>query len=257
MSESLTHYIDRCMYYSRQESNTDSETQKQYYKTKYDQYLATVNRILNNQPVPLSQSRISHTMSVARAERALQASLGIPRQPYVISRPERQAPLAPKEPSISMREMLEGKGIDIPHEYICPITMEVMKEPVILSDGHVYEKEAIEAWFQTKNKSPLTNCLVDKKMTPCHALRNLIQAFIKNATKEAKDASSIPKEKEETKDTKSKKENNKKAPKVPRIPSEYNKYVKEKFPAFKEAHPELQFVDIVRLIAQEWKSRNE
>ena len=40
----------------------------------------------------------------------------------------------------------------------CPITQEVMNDPVICADGHSYERAAIEEWFRTKHKtSPLTN----------------------------------------------------------------------------------------------------
>ena len=37
---------------------------------------------------------------------------------------------------------------DIPNELICPITMELMTEPVIAADGHSYEKAAIEEWLK-------------------------------------------------------------------------------------------------------------
>lgn len=37
----------------------------------------------------------------------------------------------------------------------CPITQDVMIEPVTGSDGHTYEKNAIERWLREKNTSPL------------------------------------------------------------------------------------------------------
>ena len=30
---------------------------------------------------------------------------------------------------------------------LCPITQEIMTEPVVAADGHTYEKKAIEAWL--------------------------------------------------------------------------------------------------------------
>ena len=39
----------------------------------------------------------------------------------------------------------------------CPITCEVMREPVIGSDNNTYEKDAIIRWLRTNQKSPLTN----------------------------------------------------------------------------------------------------
>lgn len=47
---------------------------------------------------------------------------------------------------------------DIPQEFICPITHEIMKNPVISEDGFTYEKSAILEWFSTgKQTSPMTN----------------------------------------------------------------------------------------------------
>ena len=46
----------------------------------------------------------------------------------------------------------------IPEEFLCPITQDVMKYPVLCSDGFVYEKAAIEEWLMSRRKtSPMTN----------------------------------------------------------------------------------------------------
>lgn len=45
----------------------------------------------------------------------------------------------------------------IPEHYICPITQELMTEPVIISSGHTFEKSAIVEWFEDGNTiNPLT-----------------------------------------------------------------------------------------------------
>ena len=38
---------------------------------------------------------------------------------------------------------------EIPDDMICPISFEVMKDPVMAQDGHTYERVCIEEWFQT------------------------------------------------------------------------------------------------------------
>ena len=45
-----------------------------------------------------------------------------------------------------------------PPEHFCPITMEVMKDPVVASDGHSYERMAIEKYLKVTYhpKSPIT-----------------------------------------------------------------------------------------------------
>jgi hypothetical protein len=40
--------------------------------------------------------------------------------------------------------------------WCCPITLACPREPVLLSDGHLYEKAAIDAWLQHSMRSPLT-----------------------------------------------------------------------------------------------------
>ncbi|EOD04999.1 hypothetical protein EMIHUDRAFT_220477 [Emiliania huxleyi CCMP1516] len=43
-----------------------------------------------------------------------------------------------------------------PADFICPITTEIMVEPVVAADGQSYERTAIERWLATKSTSPLT-----------------------------------------------------------------------------------------------------
>lgn len=39
---------------------------------------------------------------------------------------------------------------------LCPITQSPMDDPVLATDGNIYERTAIEKWLQTNQKSPLT-----------------------------------------------------------------------------------------------------
>ena len=59
----------------------------------------------------------------------------------------------------ALRERL-GSGPQPPPELLCPITMERPREPVLLSDGHVYERSAIQAWLQKDARSPLTRAVI-------------------------------------------------------------------------------------------------
>lgn len=65
---------------------------------------------------------------------------------------------------------------EIPHEFLCPITHEIMREPVQCSDGFTYERAAINEWFLCgKYTSPMTNKpLHDTSFTPNINLRNAI-----------------------------------------------------------------------------------
>jgi len=66
---------------------------------------------------------------------------------------------------------------DLPDEFYCPITHEVMRDPVIAADGFTYERNAITEWFASgKDSSPLTNQqLVHINLIGNQTLRILIQ----------------------------------------------------------------------------------
>ena len=68
--------------------------------------------------------------------------------------------------------------MDPPRSYVCPITQDLMIDPVMTDDGHTYERKAILKWFTVHNKSPLTNeDLASTKVWSNHALRSAIDDF--------------------------------------------------------------------------------
>ncbi|XP_033105844.1 WD repeat, SAM and U-box domain-containing protein 1-like [Anneissia japonica] len=70
----------------------------------------------------------------------------------------------------------KDQGGSIPDEYLCPITREVMKDPVICADGFTYERTSIESWLRKNNSSPMTNSpLVNCHLTPNRSLKTIIQ----------------------------------------------------------------------------------
>jgi len=59
--------------------------------------------------------------------------------------------------------------------YMCPLTKQIMSDPVIAADGFTYEREAIEQWFRSQNTSPQTNLeLPNTHLIPNHSLRSII-----------------------------------------------------------------------------------
>jgi hypothetical protein len=69
-----------------------------------------------------------------------------------------------------------------PSEYFCPITMELMRDPVIASDGHSYERSALQEWLRTHKHSPKTGApLADGRVVPNHMLRGLISSHVEQA----------------------------------------------------------------------------
>uniref|UniRef100_A0A914UTW8 WD repeat, SAM and U-box domain-containing protein 1 n=1 Tax=Plectus sambesii TaxID=2011161 RepID=A0A914UTW8_9BILA len=66
---------------------------------------------------------------------------------------------------------------EVPHEFRCPITHDVMLDPVIAADGYTYERRAITDWMRKGHRtSPMTNALLPHAdLTPNRMLKMLIQ----------------------------------------------------------------------------------
>ena len=65
-----------------------------------------------------------------------------------------------------------------PPSFVCPISHQIMHDPVVLCDGHTYEKRHIERWLEAANSSPVTGSeLPSKVFFPNHALRNAIEEY--------------------------------------------------------------------------------
>ncbi|KAF6138744.1 hypothetical protein GIB67_040876 [Kingdonia uniflora] len=71
--------------------------------------------------------------------------------------------------------------IDVPPYFLCPISLEIMRDPVTLSTGITYDRENIEKWvfFDKNGTCPVTKqVLLDTGiLIPNHTLRRLIQAW--------------------------------------------------------------------------------
>ncbi|XP_028777022.1 U-box domain-containing protein 26-like [Neltuma alba] len=68
-------------------------------------------------------------------------------------------------------------GVQIPYHFRCPISLELMREPVTISTGQTYDRTSIESWFAAGNTTcPVTRApLSDFTLIPNHTLRRLIQ----------------------------------------------------------------------------------
>ena len=65
-----------------------------------------------------------------------------------------------------------------PAEFICPITQEVMDDPVSTIDGHTYERDAIMRWLRKKKTSPMTGAALKSSTLVANiALRKLIEEY--------------------------------------------------------------------------------
>ena len=69
--------------------------------------------------------------------------------------------------------------LEYPDDFLCPITCDIMKDPVSAKDGHTYERSAIQRWFdEGKLSSPVTNeIMLSTDLVPSHFVKSQISAW--------------------------------------------------------------------------------
>ena len=78
------------------------------------------------------------------------------------------------------KQLEKNNNKNIDYNFICSITHEIMTDPVITSDGHTYERSAIEKWLNYNNHSPLTREIITRdSLVPNIALRDIISKHLK------------------------------------------------------------------------------
>ncbi|XP_009759338.1 U-box domain-containing protein 15 [Nicotiana tabacum] len=73
----------------------------------------------------------------------------------------------------------KSTSLAIPNEFLCPITLQIMTDPVIVSTGQTYERESIQHWLDTNHRTcPKTGeTLTHLSLAPNFALKNLIEEW--------------------------------------------------------------------------------
>ena len=81
--------------------------------------------------------------------------------------------------SVPLALGLDTAGVQVPWYFRCPISLELMADPVTVSTGQTYDRASIESWVATGNTTcPVTRApLADFTLIPNHTLRRLIQEW--------------------------------------------------------------------------------
>ena len=91
-----------------------------------------------------------------------------------------ESPTPQAEPSRQQR-FIVPEGIEIPNEFLCPITLEIMQNPVIASDGNTYERSAILQHINMHPeypRSPLTRDILQTNiLIPNNNLLKMLEDF--------------------------------------------------------------------------------
>ena len=63
---------------------------------------------------------------------------------------------------VALKEVICARG-GAPDDLQCPISQELMRDPVVAADGRTYERAQIAEWIKSHNTSPMTNERLDHK----------------------------------------------------------------------------------------------
>lgn len=242
----LLEYRQRVRDLTERARAAETDELREQYIVEAERYQSTLNEMTNN--ILSSRqlaSRVRSTVQSRREERRrIIDSLGpqTSATSSIISIPQtRPINLPAKMPE------------NIPDEFICPITREIMTDPVMLTDGQVYDKKAITQWLHNNNTSPMTKVIVDKNMIiPCFILRTLIQQFLSN-TEEAVPQQPVPKHIPKRSATAQKQTTQK----TKKEPTQYNLFVKEQMPILKQQHIGMPTKELMKLIGMKWRAAKQ
>lgn len=83
------------------------------------------------------------------------------------------------EPTDADRSSMKHRSPIIPDDFRCPISLELMKDPVIVSTGQTYERSCIQKWLDAGHKTcPKTQqTLLHTALTPNYVLKSLIAVW--------------------------------------------------------------------------------
>ena len=61
-------------------------------------------------------------------------------------------------------------------QFTCPVSYEIMHDPVICEDGYTYERATITEWFDHNNTSSFTGLVMGQNIVPNRALKEAIES---------------------------------------------------------------------------------
>ena len=99
----------------------------------------------------------------------------------------RETEIAPKNSELKtpqLPQMLAKLKLNSEEELVCPISLMPFIDPVVASDGHVYEKAHIEAWISRcisesvfeEPTSPLTGEVINRDVYKIHLIKKMVRS---------------------------------------------------------------------------------
>jgi hypothetical protein len=156
---------------------------------------------------PLSSSEPLHRIPIVTPERAEEPGISATAMAAAMAaqtstnsmmepKDDCSSPSSAENPApLSSPVTASSQAISFSSTFICPITQDIMLDPVICSDGYTYDRTAIVAWLKHSRLSPKTQShLASTELKPNDSLRSNIQKFRDNRLQERLERLSIARE---------------------------------------------------------------
>lgn len=85
---------------------------------------------------------------------------------------------------IDLWEKTKPRNQRPPNEFLCPLSLHAMRDPVCCADGIVYEREFICAALRQTGSSPMTNCAMHRFLFDCKAMVTLMESWVRQRVPE-------------------------------------------------------------------------
>ncbi|XVE69459.1 hypothetical protein DITRI_Ditri09bG0153900 [Diplodiscus trichospermus] len=84
-----------------------------------------------------------------------------------------------KQQHASVNRNIDQSSSNIPDDFRCPISLDLMKDPVIISSGHTYDRNSITRWINTGHHTcPKSGQrLIHMALIPNYALKSLVHQW--------------------------------------------------------------------------------
>lgn len=117
----------------------------------------------------------SATEAMAAMAEAAETTAKAPQSAVVLDEEATDGTLRPAPAEAQETVVPAPPAVEPPEIFVCPITQELMLDPVFALDGHTYERAAIEEWLARRLMSPKTGVALDNPtVIPNHAMRQQI-----------------------------------------------------------------------------------
>eukprot|EP00492_Amphilonche_elongata_P000279 TRINITY_DN113_c0_g1_i5.p1 TRINITY_DN113_c0_g1~~TRINITY_DN113_c0_g1_i5.p1 ORF type:complete len:105 (+),score=28.66 TRINITY_DN113_c0_g1_i5:141-455(+) len=74
----------------------------------------------------------------------------------------------------------------IPYKFLCPITRDILEDPVVAQDGNTYERSAVERWFRQCHSSPMFGTTIGARLVTNQKSQNANKGVARRKSKKEK-----------------------------------------------------------------------